>query len=117
MIRLSVRRSLQLRPLMSAGVLTAVFATAGAPAGAAPLAVPSQAPCTVNLGIVHIGLRHATGGKCAGTPAPQGARGAQVRGATTASQSGSYVAGYSRTCSTQDGHDVCVARSGSHVST
>jgi tetratricopeptide (TPR) repeat protein len=97
-----------------------VLATAGAPAGATPLAVPSQAPCSVNLGIVHIGLRHATAGKCAGTPAPQGPggqQGAQVRGATTASQSQSYVAGYSRTCSTQDGHDVCVARSGSHVST
>jgi tetratricopeptide (TPR) repeat protein len=111
---------LQLRRLMSAGVLTAVFASAGTQASAVPLGVPSQAPCSVNLGIVHIGLRHATGGKCAGTPAPQGAQGpqgAQVRGAPTASQSGSYVAGYSRTCSTQDGHNVCVARSGSHVST
>jgi hypothetical protein len=91
---------------MSAGVLTAALATAGAPAGAAPLAVPSQAPCNVNLGIVHIGLRHAIGGKCAGTPAPQGPQGTQIRGGATASQSQSYVAGYSRTCSTQDGHDV-----------
>jgi tetratricopeptide (TPR) repeat protein len=91
--------------------------TASAPLDAAPLAVPSQAPCNVNLGIVHIGLRHVTGGKCAGTPVPYGPHGQQVRGATTASTSGSYVAGYSRTCSTQDGHQVCVARSGSHVST
>ena len=107
---------------MCAAVLTAAFATAGAPADAAPLAapVPSQAPCTVNLGIVHIGLRHATGGNCAGTPAPQapgGPQGTQIPGAATASGPQSYVAGYSRTCSTQDGHDVCVARSGSHVST
>jgi tetratricopeptide (TPR) repeat protein len=113
---------IQLRRLMAAGVLTAAFATAaGAPVGAEPLAVPSQAPCNVNLGIVHIGLRRATGGKCAGTPAPQGPQGAQVRGAATGSRSQSrsqsYVAGYSRTCSTQDGHDVCVARSGSHIST
>jgi tetratricopeptide (TPR) repeat protein len=104
---------------MSAALLAAVLATAGAPAGAEPLALPSQAPCNVNLGIIHIGLRHATGGRCAGTPAARGpeGRGAQVRGATSGSPSSSYVAGYSRTCSTQDGHAVCVARSGSHVST
>ena len=111
---------LQLRRLLAVSALTAAFAIVGAPVNAAPPAVPSEAPCNVKLGFVHIGLRHATGGKCAGTPAPQGpaaSQGAQVRGATTASQSGSYVTGYRRTCSTQDGHPVCIARSGSHVST
>jgi len=105
------------RCLVLAAIAIATFATTSVPSVAAPLAVPSQAPCNVNLGFVHIGLRRATGGKCAGTPAPSGPQGQQVRGATTASTSGSYVAGYSRTCSTQDGHQVCVARSGSHVST
>jgi tetratricopeptide (TPR) repeat protein len=109
----------QLRRLLSAGLLIAFFAGADAPASAAPLAVPSQAPCSVSIGGIHIGLRHATGGKCAGTPAPQGPQGTQIRGGSTKSGYGTpgYVAGYSRTCSTQDGHDVCVARSGSHVST
>ena len=110
----------RLRRLLSAGAVIAVLATLISPADAAPLVVPSQAPCTVNLGIVRIGIKHATGGKCAGTPIPQEAAGPQgtyVRGGTTASQGQGYVAGYNRTCSTQDGHSVCVARSGSHVST
>ena len=116
--------SLQLRRLMSAGILTALitaFATGVAPLRAEAQTTSSGAPCNVSLGFVHIGLKHATGGKCAATPAPpqaaQGRQTTQVRGGTTAPQGGSYVAGYSRTCSTQDGHQVCVARSGSHVST
>jgi tetratricopeptide (TPR) repeat protein len=113
---------LPFRRLLRAGALTAAFVTAGSgsldvPALADPLALPSEAPCSVNLGIVKIGLRHATGGKCSGTPAPQGPQGEPVRGATSGAPTAGYVYGYSRTCSTQDGHAVCVARSGSHVST